>query len=130
MNQTSGLVTVEKFKSVTILSINRPDKQNAMNEALLQELAAHLTQFESDVDARVVVLHGIGGNFSIGYDIDELKEKCQLNQDAIRSSLFVSSISLENCRWQCCAEFLSINFIDSIFSYHFGVKPANHLCVA
>lgn len=76
---------------VTILSINRPDKQNAMNETLLNELATHLTEFENDVDARAAVLHGIGGNFSIGYDIDELKQKCQQNKDKIGSSLTVGS---------------------------------------
>lgn len=84
-----GLIAVDKFKAVTILTINRPDKQNAMNEALLNELATHLTRFENDNDARAVVLHGIGGNFSVGYDTDELKEKCQRNKDALRSSLVV-----------------------------------------
>lgn len=91
VNQTNGgLIAVDKFKAVTILSINRPDKQNAMNEALLNELATHLTQFENDVDARAIVLHGIGGNFSVGYDTDELKQKCQQNKDTLRRSLFVS----------------------------------------
>lgn len=94
VNQTndSGLIAVDKFKAVTILSINRPDKQNAMNEALLNELATHLARFENDNEARAIVLHGIGGNFSVGYDIDELKEKCQQNKDALRSSLVVSVI--------------------------------------
>lgn len=93
-----GLITVDKFKAVTILSINRPDKQNATNEALLNELATHLTQFENDNDARVVVLHGIGGNLCAGYDTDELKEKCQQNTEALRNSLVVSLIhSPTNC---------------------------------
>lgn len=80
---------VDKFKAVTILSLNRPDKQNALNEALLQELAAQLTRFEADSSASVVVINGIGGNFSAGYDIDELKEKSECNPNAVRSSLIV-----------------------------------------
>lgn len=83
-------MTVEKFKAVTILSINRPDKQNAMNEALLHELASRLTQFEEDKSASAVVINGIGGNFSIGYDIDELKHKCEYDRNAVHNSIFVS----------------------------------------
>lgn len=93
-SRTNSLVAVEQFKAVTILSINRPDKQNAMNEALLHELASHLTHFEEDDSASVVVINGIGGNFSVGYDIDELKQKCEHGMDAVRSSIFVCSFVL------------------------------------
>lgn len=125
VNQTNGLIGVDKFKAVTILSINRPDKQNAMNEALLNELATHLTQFENDVDARAVVLHGIGGNFSIGYDTDELKQKCQQNRDTIRSSLFVSLSCISNA-----IASLNVKKISQFFgsSFRFGVKLPNHFC--
>lgn len=106
---------MDKFKAVTILSINRPDKQNAINEALLHELAAHLTQFENDTDARAVVLCGIGGNFSIGYDIDELKQKCQQNKDTIRNSLYVSLIPIY-------ALMFPLNHCIGLFSFHFDVE--------
>lgn len=86
---TKRLVTVETFKTVKILSLNRPDKQNALNEALLRELASHLSEFEEDTSASVVVINGNGGNFSIGYDIDELEQKCEQDADAVRSSIFV-----------------------------------------
>lgn len=89
MGKTNGLVTVEKFKTVTILSINRPSKQNAMNEVLLHELASCLTQFEKDDNASVVVINGIGGNFSVGYDIDELRQTCQYDANAVRNSILV-----------------------------------------
>lgn len=86
---TNGLVTVDKFKAVTILSLNRPNKQNAINEALLHELALQLEQFETDNNSSVVVINGNGGNFSVGYDIDELKHKCDRDGNAIRSSIHV-----------------------------------------
>lgn len=92
VNQTDGLVTVDKFKAVTILSINRPDKQNAINEALLHELAAQFTRFEEDDSASVVIVHGTGGNFSIGYDIDELKHKCEHDESSVRNSFLVRFI--------------------------------------
>lgn len=71
------LVIMDRFKSVTILSINRPDIQNAMNENLLYQLSSQLTTFEEDTSASAAVINGIGGNFSIGYDIEELKKRIQ-----------------------------------------------------
>ncbi|XP_031631735.1 uncharacterized protein LOC116345998 [Contarinia nasturtii] len=84
---TTNQVIVDKFKAVTILSINRPDKQNALNESILHELAAHLTHFEEDDSASVAIINGIGGNFSIGYDIDELKQKSEHDINSVQSSL-------------------------------------------
>lgn len=90
VNPNTKCVTVDRFKTVTILSINRTEKQNAMNESLLRELASHLTKFEEDSSSSVVVINGMGGNFSAGYDIDELKERSTCdNSNAVRSSLIV-----------------------------------------
>lgn len=61
-----------------------------MNEALLHELGSQLTQFEEDNSAAVAIINGIGGNFSAGYDIDELKQKCEHDTNAIQKSLIVS----------------------------------------
>lgn len=89
---------MEKFKAVTILTINRLDKQNAFNESLLTELAARLTEFEDDKNSSVVVVHGGGGNFSAGYDIDELKERSEQNDfEAVRRSLVVCRN--DNLQW-------------------------------
>lgn len=83
-------MTTERFKAVTILTINRPDKQNTFNELLLHDLASQLKQFEEDNSASIAVINGIGGNFSAGYDIDELKQKCEQHDiNSVRSSLFV-----------------------------------------
>lgn len=80
---------MEKFKAVTILSINRSDKQNALNESVLHELASQLTQFEEDDSASVAVINGRGGNFSTGYDVDELKQRSEHDINSIQNSLFV-----------------------------------------
>lgn len=88
---------MEQFKAVTILSINRPDKQNAMNESLLHELAAQLTQFEEDSGSSVAVIHGIGGNFSTGYDIDELRHRTQHDTQNVQNSLVVCFACIYAC---------------------------------
>lgn len=80
---------MDKFKAVTILSINRPEKQNAMNEALLLELATQLKHFEEDNSSSIAIINGIGGNFSAGYDIDELMHKSQHDMNSVRNSLVV-----------------------------------------
>lgn len=79
----------ERFKSVLIISLNRPEKQNALNKSMLQCLANHLKQFEQDTNYSVAVINGIGGNFCCGYDLDELKLVATHDPNEIRSHLIV-----------------------------------------
>ena len=51
------------------LTINRPDKANALSEAMLAELA----QAVETSDARVLVLTGAGKVFSAGADLEDVK---------------------------------------------------------
>lgn len=48
---------------------------------MLNELATALKRFEEDNNTGVAIINGAGGNFSIGYDIDELKVKERLDAD-------------------------------------------------
>jgi enoyl-CoA hydratase len=57
---------------VTTLTLNRPDKLNALNGALFLELDAHLASFETNVDSvGVVVIRGSGKCFSAGLDLND-----------------------------------------------------------
>lgn len=53
------------------LTLNRPDKRNAINRALFRELRAHLKAIEADQAIGLLVLRGAGGNFSAGHDLKE-----------------------------------------------------------
>lgn len=53
------------------LTLNRPDKLNAMNVRLIAELQAGLLRAEADADVHVVVLRGAGRAFCAGHDLDE-----------------------------------------------------------
>ena len=51
------------------LTLNRPDKLNALDAAMMAELAARCAEVEHDRDALIVILSGAGKAFSAGGDI-------------------------------------------------------------
>ena len=56
------------------LTLNRPDKLNALNVALFEELRAHVVDLQDDESARCVILRGAGKCFSAGHDLADLAE--------------------------------------------------------
>ena len=64
------------------LTINQPEKRNAISLAMWDAIAAAADDFAADPDVRVVVLHGAGGKaFASGADISEF-DKVRANADA------------------------------------------------
>jgi enoyl-CoA hydratase/carnithine racemase len=57
---------------VATLTINRPDKRNALNGAVLEGLTAIFGRLEDDRGVRVVVVRGAGTAFCSGMDLREL----------------------------------------------------------
>ena len=67
---------VEKIGKVGKITINRPDKLNAMNKTVREELNQAFEMFARDTDISVVVVTGAGEKaFVAGADINEFKEK-------------------------------------------------------
>ncbi len=62
---------VNRNGHVVSLEIARPEKKNALTEAMWLDLAGMLEALGRDADVRVVVLSGAGGNFCAGADIAE-----------------------------------------------------------
>jgi 2-(1,2-epoxy-1,2-dihydrophenyl)acetyl-CoA isomerase len=60
---------VDLTGGVLTLTINRPDKRNAIDGAVLDGLERGLQQARRDPDVCVVVLRGAGGYFSAGIDL-------------------------------------------------------------
>jgi len=63
------LVLLERDGPVVTLTLNRPDKLNAMNEALMNRLRERLTELAEDDGVRVVILTGAGRAFMAGADL-------------------------------------------------------------
>ena len=57
------------------LVLNRPAARNALNTAVLGELAARLAVLAADPGCRAVLLYGAEGNFAAGADIGEIEHK-------------------------------------------------------
>ncbi len=64
-------VLYERRGPAVWITLNRPDKLNAMNGEVVRELRARLSEVEVDESVKVVVLTGAGRAFSAGYDISE-----------------------------------------------------------
>lgn len=60
------------------LTLDRPDKRNALSAALVEALHAALERADLDADVRVVVLRGSGRDFCAGADLDELLASADL----------------------------------------------------
>jgi methylglutaconyl-CoA hydratase len=57
---------------ILTLTLNRPDKRNALDSPTLEALHAAMEQAELDAAVRVVVVRGAGKDFCAGADLDEL----------------------------------------------------------
>jgi enoyl-CoA hydratase/carnithine racemase len=64
----------EKQEKVLVVLLNRPEKSNAINKRLLGELERTLENGARDEEIGVVVLSSEGKHFSVGADIEEVKD--------------------------------------------------------
>ena len=68
-------IVVEQVEDVTVIRLNRPDALNALNSALLSELAVAVGEADMNDKTRVIVLTGSEKAFAAGADVKEMAEK-------------------------------------------------------
>jgi enoyl-CoA hydratase len=70
-----SVVTLENNKHIAIITINRPDQYNALNQTVLEELSGIVNEVAEDNSIRAVILTGQGEKaFIAGADIKEMAE--------------------------------------------------------
>lgn len=91
--RTTGLVLTEKIGAVGVVTLNRPDKLNAIDIPLRLALADAIEAADGDPSVRAIVLTGAGRAFCSGGDIASMErmdprdalERAQLAQRVIRA---------------------------------------------
>lgn len=68
------VLLVEERGNVLILTINRPDKRNALNKQLRTALRETFDSFDRDPNLRVAILTGTGSAFCAGGDLKEMSD--------------------------------------------------------
>lgn len=67
-------VLLERAGAVATLTLNRPDRRNALDLTMRGELLEALDVLEGEPEVRVVVLTGAGGHFCAGGDVKMMRE--------------------------------------------------------
>ena len=65
----ANVVLYEVKENIAYITLNRPEKLNAINNEMVSELIKTWDRFEGDPDARVAILSGVGRAFCAGADI-------------------------------------------------------------
>jgi enoyl-CoA hydratase/carnithine racemase len=73
-------VTLDIQDHVAVVTLTRPEKNNAVDIAMFDALIASAASIAADTRVRVVVLHGAGGNFSAGIDTSVFQDNAVAGQ--------------------------------------------------
>ena len=74
---------------IAFITINRPDKRNALNANLVSDLCNLFDQAENDAQVKIIILNAEGDVFSAGADLDYLK---QLQANSFEANLKDSNL--------------------------------------
>jgi len=94
------MLLTEPAPGVTVVTLNRPDRYNAMTAVMFDELERMAVELGDDDDLRVVIMTGAGKGFCAGYDLADASElprlgplaMLDLQERAARALLAVRSL--------------------------------------
>ncbi|KAH7133083.1 enoyl-CoA hydratase/isomerase family protein [Dactylonectria estremocensis] len=69
-----AVLTETTAEGITIISINRPHRRNAVDPATAQKLYDAILGFENDPKQKIGILTGVGGTFCAGADLHEVAQ--------------------------------------------------------
>ena len=79
----SDIVQYEVRAPAAVITINRPEKRNALSRALISALSDAFLRAASAPDVRCVILTGAGPAFCAGMDLDELRATLGPDSDKV-----------------------------------------------
>jgi methylglutaconyl-CoA hydratase len=78
-----SVVLIEKHSpQITILTLNRPDRRNALSIGLLTELTAAIKVASDEPRERILILRGAGAAFCTGLDLKEASDQTKAHATA------------------------------------------------
>lgn len=67
-------IIIDNADHILTITLNRPEKRNALNDALINDLKTALQTADQDASLRVVVIKGAGADFCSGADLSALRK--------------------------------------------------------
>ncbi|HZF26575.1 MAG TPA: enoyl-CoA hydratase-related protein [Steroidobacteraceae bacterium] len=85
-------------RGIATVTLNRPEKHNALDATLIADLGATLGALEREHSVRVLVLTGAGATFCAGADIDSMRASARASpaanlEDALRLSELLAALN-------------------------------------
>ena len=75
MSSAHPLITVSRREGFAIVTLNRPERRNALVPELLAEFDRVMKELDDDSEVMAVILTGAGKDFCVGLDVEVLKER-------------------------------------------------------
>lgn len=92
---SNEVVRYEARPPAVVLTMNRPDRRNALNRDLIAALTEAFQRARDDASARCVILTGAGNAFCAGMDLAELQESLTAGNDQ-QSPVWDDALRLAN----------------------------------
>ncbi|MBP3529833.1 MAG: enoyl-CoA hydratase/isomerase family protein [Thermoguttaceae bacterium] len=93
---SAPLTRTDDDRGVATLTLNRPERCNALSFELLRRLLAELRQIADDASTRLVVLRGAGKHFCAGLDLDEATNGASIPLETLQAA----NLALDDFRVQ------------------------------
>src|SRR3970040_554412 len=85
-----------KENNIGIITLNRPEKRNALHPGLIKQLKEKLKEIKNDEEVKVLILTGEGSSFCAGADLEYLNQLREFNSiENEKDSEFLAELFLE-----------------------------------
>lgn len=93
--ENSHLIQIWNKGSIAFIQLNRPEKANAYNEAMLDILAGAIDNMATNAEVRVLIISGAGNkSFCAGADLHEIRQRNYADALNLKSAKVFDKIAL------------------------------------